>query len=168
MKKYSSMYNSRILSYCLMGNHVHIVSIPESRQSIPKTIGVAHNQYSISTHLINDQTGHLWQERYYSCPMDDTHLVAAMRYVEQNPVRAGIISNPLEYRWSSALAHVTGIDKNGILDMQWWKNRFDSEYWIELLNINLHDEQVILIRDKTYRGQPLGDEKFKKWIFNQH
>ena len=62
------------------------------------------------------QRGHLWQGRFYSCPLDGVHLYMAMRYVERNPVRARIVEKAEDYTWSSAASHVRGID-NPILSI---------------------------------------------------
>ena len=90
MKHYSNLYGLNILGYCLMPNHVHIIAIPEYDYSLAKTIGLAHMRYAQITNLVHNRTGHLWGDRFYSCAIDDSHLVASMRYTEQNPVRAGI------------------------------------------------------------------------------
>ena len=62
------------------------------------------------------RSGHLWQNRFYSCPLGPTHLVAALAYVDLNPVRAGLVGKAAHYPWSSAGAHAAGADSAGLLD----------------------------------------------------
>jgi len=66
----------------------------------------AHRQYSRQINFREDWRGHLWQERFHSCPMDKMHLLSAVRYVEQNPVKAGLVRHPADWPWSSARAHL--------------------------------------------------------------
>jgi len=95
-----------IWAYCLMPNHVHIVAVPQYPQSLAKLLGVAHHRYARRVNAMHDWRGHLWQERFYSFVMDEAHLLAAVRYVELNPVRAGLCTRPENWRWSSVRAHL--------------------------------------------------------------
>lgn len=95
--EYSQKYHLKILAYCLMDNHVHFIGIPKNGNSMAKTFSVAHTLYSQYFNKKMKVSGHLWQGRFYSCVLDESHLIAAGRYVEQNPVRAGIVKKPVEY-----------------------------------------------------------------------
>ena len=64
-------------------------------------------RYSQYFNKKSGKRGHLWQDRYYSCPLDDDHLYEVLRYIENNPVRAGIVESAEKYRWSSAKAHIS-------------------------------------------------------------
>ena len=92
-------------------------------------IGRLHNDFSRWQQIQRDLTGHLWQNRFFSCPLDEDHFWEALRYVELNPVRAGLVRNAWEWPWSSARAHVTGIDETGLLNMDLWRTRFDGNRW---------------------------------------
>ena len=96
----------KILAYCLMDNHVHFVAIPENKKSFAKLIGTVHTRYAIYHNLKNESVGHIWHGRYYSGLLQDCHLMAAIRYVERNPVRAGMVSKPWDWIWSSAREHM--------------------------------------------------------------
>ncbi len=74
-----------------MTNHIHLIVIPGASESLALTLGHAHSQYSLEQNRDRHRVGHLWHNRYFSCPLDSAHLIAAMRYVDLNPVRAGII-----------------------------------------------------------------------------
>jgi putative transposase len=98
-----------IWAYCLMPNHVHLVAVPQAEASLTAAISEAHRRY---TWLINRRegwTGHLWQGRYGSEPIEnDGALFTVVRYIERNPVEAGLVAKPEAWSWSSARAHLTG------------------------------------------------------------
>lgn len=96
-----------ILAYCLMTNHVHLVAIPEKVDSLAHTLGRTHCEYTLLTNREAGRSGHLWQSRFYSCPLDLRHLFNAIRYVELNPVRVGLADTAREWGWSSARAHMS-------------------------------------------------------------
>jgi putative transposase len=108
-------------------------------------------------------SGHLWQGRFYSCVLDDRHLVASAKYVERNPVRARIVKHPTEYTWSSAKEHA---DKsyNGILDTRALFDYVDIEQnkWKEFIDQNDATEDISIIRKYTMTGRPLGGDSFIK------
>jgi putative transposase len=109
LTRYAQQHQLEIWAYCLMPNHVHIVGVPTAEDSLANIFRTVHMQYSQYYNRKNNAVGHLWQGRFYSCPLDEPHVHAAVRYVEMNPVRAGIAASPEEYLWSSAKSHVTGI-----------------------------------------------------------
>ena len=84
---------ARLLGYCLMTNHVHLIVVPEREDSLARGLGQAHCRYAHCVNARRRSTGHLWQNRFYSTVMDEVHLLAAMRYVERNPVRAGMVAS---------------------------------------------------------------------------
>lgn len=102
-----------VWAYCLMPNHVHIIAVPLEEESLSRAIGEAHRRYTRSINFRKGWRGHLWQERFASFVMDETHLLAAARYVEMNPVRANLCHSPDEYPWSSSVPHLRG--KNDVL-----------------------------------------------------
>ena len=97
-----------IWSYCLMPNHVHLIVVPSNEHGLARPLGQAHHLYALEINRPRRWTGHLWQERFASFPMDETHLMAAMRYVLLNPVRAGLADVAVDWPHSSARAHVLG------------------------------------------------------------
>ena len=109
-------YGLAVLGYCLMTNHVHLVVVPSSEEALAKAIGRTHFAYTQYVNRLHGRSGHLWQNRFYSCMLDEPHLWSAMSYVERNPVRARIVRVAWRYRWSSAAAHVGGGDDSRLLD----------------------------------------------------
>ena len=99
-----------IWAYCLTPNHVHLIVVPQSAESLRRAIGEAHRRYTRRINFREGWRGHLWQGRFASFVMDEDHPLTAARYVELNPVRAGLVQAPSRYRWSSAAAHLRGRD----------------------------------------------------------
>jgi len=161
IKEYSLKYGLSILAYCLMQNHVHFIAIPIDNDSLARTFNTAHMRYSQYFNRKLRQRGHLWQGRFYSCVLDEPHLILAARYIERNPVRAGLVRKPWQWEWSSAIAH-TDPKENGPIELgdffgitgisyDYWKKYIDS---IEEINI------LQSIRKYTFTGRPLGAATF--------
>jgi putative transposase len=152
-----------LLGYCLMSNHVHLIAIPRSHDSLAKALGRTHWRYAQAVNRLHGRSGHLWQSRFYSTPMDDEHLLVGMRYVEQNPQRAGLCRRPWEYAWSSAAVHC-GWSKpsgDGLLDHAKWTEAAGDLDWNQVLRENLEETQVNQVRQATLRGCPLAGDA---WI----
>ena len=147
----------RILGYCLMSNHVHLVAIPAKEESLSILFRRLHGRYAQYYNARVGRSGHLWQNRFFACMLGPTHLWAALAYVERNPVRAGMVEKPADYPWSSASAHLTFTDQTGILDMEWWKKEKPGN-WEDLLRSD--GEQESALRNCTYAGKPFGAETF--------
>ncbi len=96
------------LAWCLMDNHIHLILTPQSADGLRATLGEAHRRYSRRINFREGWRGFLFQGRFASYPMDDAHLIAAVRYVENNPVAAGMVARAGDWRWSSARSHLAG------------------------------------------------------------
>jgi len=110
MAEWCRLFHVGIWPYCLMPNHIHLIAVPRWKESLRQAIGEAHRRYSVMVNRRQGWTGHLWQGRFSSFPMDEKHLLAAVKYIEMNPVRAGLVTDPYAWRWSSAGAHLEGKD----------------------------------------------------------
>ena len=97
-------------AYCLMPNHVHFVAMPQSSDGLACFFSNAHRRYTRRITFREGWRGHLWQERFHSCVLDEQHLLAAVRYIELNPVQAGLCARPTQWPWSSVHAHLRGED----------------------------------------------------------
>lgn len=102
MAEWCDKYGVDIWSYCLMPNHVHLIAVPGEKDSLTKAIGEAHRRYTRRINFREGWRGHLWQGRFASYLLDEPYLLACARYIEMNPVRAGLVENPMDWRWSSA------------------------------------------------------------------
>jgi len=144
-------------SYCLMDNHVHLVAIPEKEKSLAQGIGKADRKYSLLINSREGWRGYLWQGRFMSFPMDDSYLFAAIRYIERNPVRAGLVRYAEDYAWSSARAHVYRSDDPLVSEIPSYLH-IDS--WAEYLR-HPDDQSMMRAFGRSARtGRPLGDDPF--------
>ena len=153
-------YGLDILAYCLMTNHIHLVAIPQTEDSLAKAIGRADFRYTQYINQMHKRTGHLWEGRFYSCALDDKGLWLASKYVELNPVRAKICRLPWRYKWSSAAAHTGEKDKFQLLDLKTWNNMISVKKWQKELVRGLDLKQIRKLRLNTHRGRPLGTDSF--------
>ncbi len=161
LRDHCRSHQVQIIAWCLMQNHVHFVVIPHRGDSLAVVFGRTHNEYARWLHVRLRQVGHLWQNRFYSCPLEEPHLWEAVRYVELNPVGAGLAGQAWEWPWSSAMAHIRGEDEWGLIDLEWWRRQQDSELW-RLALVSGFDEAEIRqrLREATRTGRPLGSDNF--------
>lgn len=101
-------YGLEVWTYCLMPNHVHLVAVPTTEVGLARPLGEAHHRYALYVNRRHEWRGHLWQERFSSFPMDEPHLLAAVRYILLNPVRAGLVRTAADWPHSSARAQILG------------------------------------------------------------
>ncbi len=161
VREHSADAGVRILAYCLMTNHVHFVAVPEREDSLAVLFGRANGRYAQMVNIRKGRCGHFWQARFHSCVLSDTHLEHALRYVEDNPCRAGIAGTPSEYRWSSAAAHLLGEpDRSRVLDLAFWERAGGAATWAELHAYKSNMDQIVALRKCTYSGRPFGEESF--------
>jgi putative transposase len=142
-----------------MDNHVHIAVIPEKESSLSDGIGRLHHDFSCWQNIQCERTGHLWQGRFYSCPVEEDRVLQVLQYIELNPVRARMVKNGWEWKWSSARAHITGKDQSKLLNMNYWERLIDKRKWKEILEQTAIEESVqAQIRRTTMQGFFLGSE----------
>ena len=150
----------QILGYCLMTNHVHLVAVPGRSDSLANTLRRVHSRYAQSFNRRYQRSGHLWQNRFFSCGLDRDHLVTALAYVDLNPVRAGMVGSAQVYPWSSARAHVEEKDPLGLIDFSLWHEVRRRGDWAECLRRPTDPESTRRLREATQRVVPLGSEGF--------
>jgi len=146
-----------VWAYCLMSNHVHLVVVPETESGLARAIGEAHRRYTRAVNIRQGWRGYLFQGRFASCPMDERYLLAAVRYVERNPVRAQIVGSAGEYAWSSAAAHLRGKD-DGLVKVKPMLERVDD--WSEYLAGAADPDELRELRRHNRTGRPLGSDEF--------
>ena len=161
LRQYSILYPCSLVGYCLMSNHVHLIAVPHRADSWPALLRHTHGRYAAYLNARQGQSGHLWQGRYYSCPLDSAHLWMALRYVERNPVRAGMVALPEYHPWSSAPAHCGGADLHFLLDLDFWRAEWTAASWQDFLSDPAdQDAEAQRIRQSTHTGRPLGAMPF--------
>ena len=148
---------TEVWAYSLMSNHVHLVMVPSTTDGLRASLGEAHRRYTRHINQREQCRGHLWQERFHSFPMDEHHLLAAVRYVELNPVHAGITSHPEDYIWSSTRAHLAGQDDQ-LVKVSPMLERVSN--WQTYLESDLDDAIINALQLHTRTGRPLGDDAF--------
>ena len=160
LKQRSEAYDLEIVGYCLMTNHVHLITVPHSEDALAKVIGRTHYLYTQYINRRHGRSGHLWQNRFHSCPLDEAHLWRAMSYIERNPVRAKLVRVAWRYPWSSAAAHCGGKDGSELLDLAAWLKQWRGDRWKAVLR---HPEDAAVVR-RIQRclqtGRPLAADRF--------
>lgn len=146
-----------IWGYCLMPNHVHLIAVPSSEDGLRWAIGSAHERYTRRTNFRQKWRGYLWQGRFGSFVMDEPYLLAAARYVELNPVRAGLVRSAADWPWSSARAHLSGRDDCLVKAAALLAMIGD---WSGFLNRAVPEEELKDLRRHSRTGRPLGSESF--------
>ena len=151
----------RLLTYSLMTNHVHLIVVPEHGDSLAVLFRRVHGRYAQYFNARYRRCGHLWQGRFFSCPLSPAHLDVALRYVEMNAVRAGMVMKPEDYRWSSAKPHCSGLAAaEDLLDVEFWKERGAADGWKQMLE-RAHPEALYhLLRRCSHAERPFGPESF--------
>ena len=160
LRQYVELYELSLLGYCLMSNHVHLVVIPHKAPSLALTFKETHGRYATYWNAGHKSSGHAWQGRFYSCPLDPTHLWEALRYAERNPVRAGLVETAEEWKWSSAAVHCGLTANDGLLELGQWQARWDTSNWRQYLREKDCEEETAAIRQCTHTGRPLGTTEF--------
>lgn len=146
-----------VWAYCLMPNHIHFIVVPEHRDSLAMLFRETHRRYTFRINGRNDWQGHLWQERFHSCVLDEPHMLAAARYIELNPVRAGLCADPAEWRWSSVHAHLHGRDDQ-IVSVDPLLGLVGD--WRTYLQDECPGDELVTIRKHARTGRPLGGAGF--------
>ena len=146
-----------IWAYCLMPNHVHLIAVPETEEALRRGIGEAHRRYTRRINFREKWRGYLWQGRFASFVMDEPYLLAAVRYVELNPVRAKLAADAADWPWSSAKAHLSARDDRLVrvgpmLDL--------VNDWRAFLDSALPEEELRELRNHARTGRPLGGATF--------
>jgi putative transposase len=157
LKFWCARAGTSVWAWCLMPNHVHLVLVPEREDGLAAALAPLHRRYTWEINQREGWRGFLWQSRFASCPMDEAHLHACLRYVELNPVRAGLARRPEDWRWSSARAHL-GLADDGLTDLEPAQARVDD--WRRLLDSGLGESEHQAIRAGERTGRPLGGPAF--------
>jgi len=147
----------RLLAYCVMPNHWHLVVWPRGNGDLSRFMNwltLTHTQ-RWHRHRNSVGNGHVYQGRFKSFPIETSeYLLTVCRYVERNPVRAGLVTRAEQWQWSSAAS------SKGAMLHQWPVPR--PQAWAEWVNADEHHEQVEALRRSVVKGQPFGSEPWTK------
>lgn len=168
----ANRHGCQIHAYVLMTNHVHLLMTPGATDSISKTMQHVGRKYVMYVNARYDRSGTLWEGRHKGCPVaTDRYFLACMRYIELNPVRAGIVSVPYEYRWSSYHQNASG-QPGGFLAVHDCylalgdDDKQRSNAYRSLFVTSETDKLLKEVRSTVQSGTPLGDDRFRLQIEN--
>ena len=151
---------TRTLAYCLMPNHVHFILVPAHEDGLRAVLADAHRRYTRRVNFREGWRGHLWQDRFHSFVMDGPHLRAAVPYVEDNPVRAGLCERAADWQWSSA-AEAEGRAPVCLVDWELRDRLLEERNAADSTGLG---DIVEAIRLHSRTGRPLGTEAFVQGV----
>lgn len=161
LSEYCYRHEMEVLAYCLMTNHVHLVMIPSTAEGLHLTLKPLHTRYAQYVNKNQGWNGRLWQGRFFSSPMDESYTWWTIKYVELNPVRAGMVEKAEDYPWSSAAPHCGLRQDSVITSNRVWNTKFKSiENWSDWLSSGIEQETEQQIRAKVRKGLPCGSPSF--------
>ncbi len=158
LKQWCARESVQVWAYCLMTNHVHLIVKPEEGSNLSRAIGETHRRYTRMINFREQWRGYLWQGRFASFVLDEPWLLQAVAYVEYNPVAAGMVARPWDYRWSSVHAHLAGEDSLGIVEVAPLLDLVGGDWQAYLSSYKVDGDGNFATHERT--GRPLGDEGF--------
>ncbi len=170
LRKASQMYDCQVHAYVLMTNHTHLLVSPGSERTIPLVMQAMGRNYVQKLNKKYNRTGTLWQGRYKACLVqDDRYLMACHKYIELNPVRAGMVSAPGDYPYSSYHHNANGIRSRLLTNHKTYEAlAFTAEKRMAAYRGFFHDcvapEMLSYIRETTNACLVLGSDPFKDEI----
>jgi len=129
LANYSARYGLSIAAYCLLKDRYHLIAFPTRQETAARVFACVHADYARYFHLAHNATGHLWQSRYDSAPMDDPNCWRAVAWVERTPVGCGLARTAEYYPWSSAAARLGLITAPKWLELERWRKAWSRELW---------------------------------------
>ena len=146
-----------VWAYCLMPNPVHLILCPRTEDGLGQALGAAHRRWANFVNARGRWRGHLFDGRFASVAMDEGHLLAAVRYVSLNPVRARLVARARDWPWSSARAHLSSQD-DALVRVRPVLDRV--ERFADLIATEVEDPAFTAIRAAETTGRPLGTADF--------
>ena len=170
LSKGAQRYNCAIHAYVLMPNHVHLLVTPKTEEGLSRMMRYLGSRYVKYFNNVYRRTGTLWEGRYKSSLVDsERYLLICYRFIELNPVRAGMVDSPAEYSWSSYAGHALGKNDEVLRDHQFYMALGDSKetrqaVYRDLFRYEIASDTVTCIRESVKCGNALGRERFKDEI----
>jgi putative transposase len=146
-----------VWAWCLMPNHVHLILVPSDPDGLRRALARVHRSYAGVIQARRKRSGHFWQGRFGAVAMDEAHLMAALRYVSLNPVRARLVERAQDWRWSSTSAHLRGKDDR-LTALAPIRDRVPR--FADLLASEPEQDLFGRLRAAESIGRPLGDDRF--------
>jgi putative transposase len=159
-------FSCDVHAYALMTNHVHLLVSPASEDALPRAMQSVGRRYAQFINCRRERTGSLWEGRYRAAAIDsDEYFMVCSRYIELNPVRAGMVASPADYEWSSFKANACGhpdpLVRPHSLYLSLGTCQIErNEEYRALFSQQIGAGTLEEIRDATQKGWPLGDPEF--------
>jgi putative transposase len=170
LKEYGKKYKVAVHAYVLMTNHVHLLLTPETEKGVSQLMQALGRYYVMYVNKTYQRSGTLWEGRYKSTLVDsENYFLLVSRYIELNPVRAGMVNHPAEYPWSSYRGNALDFDI-GLLTTH---NCYEAlgvndderqNAYRALFDYYIEDLALQEIRDATNKAWVLGENRFKQQI----
>lgn len=166
----SGLLAVHVHAYVLMTNHVHLLVTPRLDEGLPKVIQSVGRRYVQYFNQAYRRTGTLWEGRYRATVIDsERYLLTCMRYVELNPVRAGMVGHPAQYSWSSYHVDAMGAPDHVVTHHELYERLGQSAAerqaaYRQLFRSQLPHSDLDAIREATHKNWALGNERFKKRV----
>jgi putative transposase len=170
VRQLSAKYDCAVHAYCLMTNHVHLLLTPATPDSCTALMRDIGRRYVPYFNRRNERTGTLWEGRFRSCIVESArYVLACYRYIELNPVRAGMVADPAAYPWSSHAAnggvrHDPAVQPHAEFSALSSNPERRGAAYRSLFAEELDDDSVEAIREATNRGYPLVSDAFKESV----
>jgi putative transposase len=170
LRECAERYFLDIWAYCLMPNHSHFVCVPKTGDGLARTFNTLHMKYAQYFHKKKSLNGQLWRGRFLSCPLDEPSVFEEVRFIETNPVRAGLAERAEDYLWSSARCHaigepdpvlIVGSETGPALNMLAGVPMCrEIPGWRSYLTAGADEAIVKRTRERLKTGRPAGDVEF--------
>jgi putative transposase len=170
LKDAAHKYRCDIHAYALMTNHVHLLVSPGQADGITRLMQSLGRRYAQYLNRTYKRSGSVWEGRFKASVIDaEEYLLACYRYIELNPVTAGMVNDPAEYRWTSYRWHGLGEANPLITDHPLYlalaaEATARREVYRSLFRVHLDDAALADIRTALQHGQPLGNERFREQV----
>jgi putative transposase len=168
--EYAQAFGCAIHAYVLMTNHVHLLVTPSSERAVSRTLQAVGRRYVRWLNNAIGRTGTLWEGRYKACLVEsDRYLLACYRYIELNPVRAGLVANPADHPWSSYKANAMGLHDGIVTPHGNYLGLGPDDStrhrrYRELVQAGLPDDVLANVRRYTNHQRALGSEDFQRHV----
>lgn len=162
LRECATRYSVEIWAYCLMRNHVHFICVPHAEEALAHAFNNLHMRYAQYFHGKKGVTGHLWKGRFLSCMLDDRSVFEEVRFIENDPVRAGLVERAEDYPWSSARHHV--LEAPDLVVMDGCFLRGEIRDWRAYLAERGNDPILTRTWRNLKTGRPAGDEGFVRGL----
>lgn len=168
--EYSKKYHVLIHAWVFMTNHVHLLMTPKTKDGISKLMQSLGRRYVRYFNYTYKRTGTLWEGRFKSCVVDaENYLLICQRYIELNPVRAGMVESPVDYKWSSFRSNGWGKPSqlwtpHAVYSALGKSNMECAESYQEMFKGHIDMMLLKQIRQSLNQGLALGNEKFKQEV----